>query len=597
MNTRNTLLQKLQKNFHLPGNRLLKKTTHSFSKTEKIVFFALLSIFTASTAVLLFKVNNAFLVEIPIKGGIIIEGVVGTTPPKINPVASSPFTSPATENDLIMLIYSGLMKVTPDGNLSPDLAKDHTISEDGLIYTFTLKDNLVWHDGTPLTSEDVQFTIQKAQNPEINSRNKASWDGVNIETPDLKTIIFSLTEPYAPFLQNTTLGIIPKHLWKGVHPENFASSHLNIRPIGSGPYFVEKVKTNKNGIVEYYDLRAFKHYALGEPFIQNVRIKFFSNEEDLIEAYKKGVITNMGSISPDQAILLEEDYRIEKIYLPRIFSAFFNQNEAEIFTRQEVREALDIAIDREKIIKEALFGYATEITGPIPPGSLGYMKKEDTSLVATKNNIEQAQEILESSGWKKGEDGIYTKETESETLRLSFSISTTEEAPELYAIAQILKNTWEKLGAEVESEIFDTKDNLENYAIRPRDYDILLFGEIVGVNADPYAFWHSSQRLDPGLNIASYANITVDDMLEKARTTTDRKERRDHYKTFQEEIQKDIPAIFLYAPQLIYVVHNDVQGTNFFVVNTPSERLANIHTWFIKTEHVWRIFAKGKTTL
>ncbi|MCK5027028.1 MAG: hypothetical protein KAS07_01275, partial [Candidatus Pacebacteria bacterium] len=318
MNTRNKLLQKMQKNLHLPGSRLLEKATHSFSKTEKVIFFVLLFIFVISTTILLFRVNDAFLVEIPMKGGTIVEGVVGTTPPKINPVASSSFTSPATESDLIMLVYSGLMKITPNGKLSTDLAKSYKISEDGLTYTFALKDDLVWHDGAPLTSEDVQFTIQKAQDPEINSRNQASWDGVTVEIPNLKTVVFTLTEPYAPFLQNTTLGIIPKHKWKEVHPENFADSHLNISPTGSGPYYVEKVKTNKNGTVEHYDLKAFKHYALGEPFIQNVRVKFFSHEKDLIEAYKKGDVTSMGSISPDQAILLTEDHRIESMHLPRI---------------------------------------------------------------------------------------------------------------------------------------------------------------------------------------------------------------------------------------------------------------------------------------
>ncbi|MCK5590873.1 MAG: hypothetical protein KAI72_02850, partial [Candidatus Pacebacteria bacterium] len=243
-------------------------------------------------------------------------------------------------------------------------------------------------------------------------------------------------------------------------------------------------------------------------------------------------ITNINSISPEKARELNNDHRIEYGYLPRIFSAFFNQNEADIFTKKEVRQALDIAIDREEIINKVLFGYATEIMGPLPPGSLGYIAQEKTEVLTQEDRITKAQDILEESGWERNENGIFIKEMSDNTLALSFSISTTNEAPELTHIAEILKQRWEKIGAEVNIKSFETKDNLKNYAIRPRDYEILLFGEIIGVNSDPYAFWHSSQRLDPGLNIASYTNVAVDKALERARATSSKEARVKHFKIF-----------------------------------------------------------------
>jgi peptide/nickel transport system substrate-binding protein len=572
---------------------MLNKAIRSFSKPEKVIFAILFAGILISTITMVLRISNFFLVEIPVRGGEISEGIVGTTPPRINPIAVSRFTFPGAENDLITLIYSGLMRSTPEGSYIPDLAQSYTISEDGRVYTFTLKNNITWHDGEPITSDDIVFTIQKAQDPLVGSRHQASWDGVVVEAPDKKTVVFTLKEPYSPFIQNTTLGILPKHLWEDVHPEIFGDHVLNNNPIGSGPYKFKSKKINNNDTIDYYELEAFDGFALGEPYIKNIVFKFYSNEQSLIEAYRLGEVTSIHSISPEVAKTFEnEGYRVETALLPRIFGAFFNQNEAKVFTRNEVREALDIAVDRNSIIQNALYGYATPIFGPIPPGSIGYVETELEDLTPDER-IEKAKSILEDAGWKADSEGILTRTTSDETLRLAFSISTTKEAPELTETADILKRTWERVGAKVEIKTYETRDNLENYAIRPRDYDLLLFGVIVGKDPDPYAFWHSSQRLDPGLNIASYANIAVDAALEKARTTTQLSERIEQYALFQKEIAQDTPAIFLYAPQLVYLTHDDILGgMSLSSVNTPSERFVDIYTWYTKTEKVWKIFAQ-----
>jgi len=574
--------------FNLPGHNLAHKAFRSFSHPEKIIFYVLAMALAITTPLLLLRVNQTFLVKVPKHGGMITEGVTGM-PQIINPITISPFTSPEADNDLIALIYSGLLKATPDGSLIPNLAESYQISEDGLTYTFKLKDDLSWHDGKPVTSDDVKFTIQKAQDPQIGSRHKASWDGVVVETPDEKTVIFKLSEPYSPFLQNTTIGILPKHLWEEVHPESFTHHQLNTDPIGTGPYKIVKIKKDGNEVVEYYDLEAFDKYALGKPYIDKIRIKFYANREELIGAYEKGEITSLHSVSPEKAKELEKTHPIERARLPRVFGAFFNQNEADIFTSKAVREALNVAIDRTEIINSVFYGFATEIERPIPPGSLGYIPYGKESNPENLSGIEQAQKILEDDGWTKDDTGIFTKDE----LRLEFSISTTQ-TPELTAVAQKLKTYWENLGAKVEIKSFETTNDLENYAIRPRKYDILLFGEIIGRDSDPFAFWHSSQRLDPGLNIASYTNITVDEALEKARATTSIEERLGQYKIFQEEIKTDTPAVFIYSPEFIYFSRDTVMGLKLNILETPSERFLNVHEWYMETEQVWRIFARGR---
>ncbi len=589
-----TLLARLHRNnINLPGYTLVNESIRSFSDTEKLIFYILATTIIVSTILLLSRVNQSFLVEIPRQGGMIIEGVTGT-PRSINPITISPFTSPQADNDLIALVYSGLLKAAPDGTLLPDLAKNYYVSEDSLVYTFILKDDLYWHDGEKITSDDIKFTIQKAQDPEIGSRHKASWDGVIVETPNDKTVVFTLSEPYSPFLQNTTIGILPKHLWKDVHPENFTQHRLNTMPIGSGPYKIADIKKTEDELVEYYDLVAFDKYALGKPYINKIRIQFYTNKNEIIEAYKKGEVTNVHSISPEEAKKLEKTERIERAKLPRIFGAFFNQNEAAIFTDKTVREALNTAINRTEIINDVFYGFATAIDGPIPPGSLGFNFYDDNAIsTTTLSKIEKAKKLMEDDGWVADDKGILSKKTKEGVQRLAFSISTTQ-APELALVAQKLKESWQKLGAEVEIKFFETTNDLENHVIRPRKYDILLFGEIIGRDSDPFAFWHSSQRLDPGLNIALYTNITVDKALERARATTSEEARLVQYKIFQDEIKNDIPAVFIYSPEFIYMVGDDIKGLKLDVLNTPSERFLNVHEWFIKTEHVWTIFAREK---
>jgi len=562
-------------------------------------------IFVISSFVALWNINKYFLVEIPASGGSFEEGIIGA-PRFINPVLA---ISDA-DRDLSELVYSGLMRATADGTLINDLAESYSISEDGLLYTFTLKEGLTFHDGTPVTALDVEFTIKKVQDPAIKSPKRASWDGVEIQRIDEREIQFLLSQPYAPFLENTTLGILPKHIWENVEPEQLSFSQFNIEPIGSGPYKVSAIKRNKSGVPIYYDFTPFKHFSLGKPYIKDIRIKFYSNKEKLLEAISGKEIESTYAIDPKAAEDLREKYNMTTHPLPRVFGIFFNQNQATIFTDLAVRKALDEAVDKKKIIEEVLYGYGSVIDNPIPPGSLGYELSdkntgaEDTSsdkgtlenkidTATTTNKTQNAIAILERNGWYRNEeDGVMEKKTKKGTRRLEFSISTSQ-IPELKDTAEKLKLEWEAIGARVEIKVFETSDLNQN-VIRPRKYDALLFGEIIGRSSDLFAFWHSSQRNDPGLNIALYANITADKLLEDIRTISDNDILKEKYGELQEEIKNDTPAIFIYTPDFIYIIPERIKGIEIGSLSTPSDRFLNIHNWFIETDKVWKIFSRNR---
>ncbi|HEY4511290.1 MAG TPA: peptide ABC transporter substrate-binding protein, partial [Candidatus Paceibacterota bacterium] len=471
----------LKKHYSLPHGNAAENLVESFSLTARVIFFALLGVFAISAVALFGKVNNQFLIPVPTQGGSYREGIVGL-PRFINPILS--VTSAG--DDLTALIYSGLMKKTQAGDMVPDLAASYEISPDGRTYTFILKDEITFHDGRPVTADDVAFTITRAQDASLKSPRRAAWVGVEMEVLDPSRIQFTLKQSYPSFLENATIGILPKHIWNDLAGDEFTFSNYNTNPIGSGPYRIKEIATNTGGIPVSYKLVAFKQYAGGRPFIDSITMRFYSSEDKLLEAWQRGEVDAINSITPRHAKNIgNAGERIERATLPRVFGVFFNQDANPLFVNREVKEALLLATDRTAIIDDVLSGYGKPVMGPIP-----FDNEKGESITHAADN-EAARKLLEKNGWKIGSDGIYEKTEKKQTTRLEFSLATSDIA-ELARTAELLKIQWQKIGVKVDVKIFEA-GSLNQNIIRPRKYDALLFGEIINHDLDLYAFWHSSQ--------------------------------------------------------------------------------------------------------
>ncbi|HEY4504620.1 MAG TPA: peptide ABC transporter substrate-binding protein [Candidatus Paceibacterota bacterium] len=515
--------------------------------------------------------SNHFLVTVPVKGGVISEGIVGT-PRFINPLLA---TSDA-DKDLVAIIYSGLLRPGKLEKFELDLAESYSISEDGTIYTFHLKKNLFWHDGSPFSAKDVVFTTQMAQDDRIKSPKRASWDGVIVEALDENTVKMTIRTPYAPFIENTIMGILPEHLWRDIRPEEFALHVLNLKPVGTGPYKIKSIKNGSSGVPSSIELEAFKDFALGTPNIDKISLIFSATEDDVLKLRKYNDLLAISGISTETYNNLSaSSTRIEKFKLPRIFGIFFNQNYSAILADKSIRKALELATPRSKLVELAMGGLAEIITSPLPVLSI------DRPM---ENNPSVAEEVLDKAGWRKGADGIRSKKQK----RLHLEIATSD-SPELKKVADILSMSWQNIGVETVVKIYEPSD-LNVNVIRPRKFDALLFGEGLGHFPDPYAFWHSSGRLDPGLNIAQYTNSRADRAMEDIRASTEQKKRKDAYNIFLTEVQNDIPAIFLYSPQFVYLPNPNIKGLAIQFLTGPSDRFNQVHKWYIKTEKIWPIF-------
>ena len=560
-----------------------------FSLTEKLVFFAIFIVFIFSCLNILYILNQKILVTVPAHGGSLSEGVIGT-PRYINPILA---ISDA-DRDMTALVYSGLLRYTAEGDLVPDLAESYTVSDDGTVYTFNIKPDIKFHDGTEITADDIAFTIEKATDPVIKSPKLANWKSVKVKVINQKQIEFSLPQPYQPFLSNLTTGILPKHLWEDLSDENFPFSIYNSEPIGSGPYKYTSLTRDSSGIISFYTLTSFDGFSIGEPYIKNLYIHFYSNEKDLNNSLKNGEIESASGLSAASldAIKSNKNLNINRIPLSHIFGFFLNQSQNQLFTQSEIRTALDDSLDRNRIVNESLSGYGEKLTSPIPSELLpiNYLGNANSEATTT-DTVDTIKNKLAKAGWKlNSKTGVLEKIVKKITYQFSFSISTSN-SPELRTAAQIAKESWEKIGAKVEIKVFDLSELNQN-VIRPRKFDTLLFGEVVGRDLDLYGYWHSSQRVGSGLNLAGYANAKVDKILEDARKINDKNLRDQKYLDFEKEIRKDLPAIFSHSHEFVYVLPTKINDFKINIMTNQAERFLDINSWYVETDNIWRFLNK-----
>ncbi len=555
---------------------------HNWAAIGKILTFrdklivALLSLSAlVSFVVLVYHAYISNTKEIPKIGGEYVEGIVGQ-PMYINPLLSQ--TSEA-DADIAQLVYSGLFTYDNEGKAVPDLAQSYEVSEDKKIYTVHLRQDVIWHDGQPFSAEDVYFTVTALLDPMYKSPLRQNWQGVVVSIVDQKTIQFELKNPYAGFLDNLTLGILPKHVWENIASEKFALADYNLRPIGTGPYMFSDFQKDSNGTILTYKLVADKKNYFGEAYISRMTFNFYEDEETLLAAFNKKEVMGMSSISPARLgeIKNKKSTALHELVIPRYFSLFFNQLKNEALAENSVRKALAISVSRKEIIDAVLFGKALPAYGPL----LSNMKEYRDPGNLTENRLEEANKILDDAGWQKGEDGIRKKSN----TRLKFEIVTTDWS-ELAKTADILKKQWEKIGAEVEVKMLTISDLQQNY-IRPREYDALLFGQAISFNPDLYPYWHSSQKRDPGLNLAMFDNSDADGLLENVRQELDEAKRIEGYQKIQELIANENPAIFLYSPTYLYPVNSSLKGNEMRNITVSSQRFSDVREWYVKTKRIF----------
>ncbi len=557
--------------FRFPTKQHIKVLPHILGTLERRVFVLCAIVAVVSGVWILVLVDREYSTSVPSFGGNISEGVLGA-PHLINPLLAVT----DADRDLVDLIYSGLMRSDGNGNIVPELATVYEISEDGRTYTFTLRKDALWHDGKPVTADDVVFTIETAKIPELRSPLRANWEGVTATAVDAHTVRFEIQgKSYAPLIVNTTLGILPKHIWEGMSAAQFTLREQNTEPIGSGPFKFDSFEVTGAGAVTSYTLVAWDAYVPRRPYIRSLTIEFFNDPEELLAAYTSGSIDSVLMSPYNAPTNTDTESRVSELLIPKLFFIFYNQSKSPVLADVAVRKALEAATDRDALVREAINGYGSAEADPVLLGR------------AIQRGTASPADILTAGGWIKMESGTWQKKTKTGTLDLKFSLSTSDNE-ELVRTAELIAAQWKTHGIEATVEQFDVQ-GLQTARIRPREYEALLFGQVIGYQPDPYAFWHSSQRTEGGYNVSMYTSTTADKLLESIRDHITPEKRTELLTQFANEFQKDKPALVLYQPHDVYLTRKNIQGLDMVRVNLPSERFARIEDWYIETRKVWNV--------
>ena len=541
-----------------------KKIFFAFTKRERDAFLAASAIAVISSLAMMGIFIAQATTSVPAAGGQYTDGVVGQ-PEYVNPVTA------ATETDLglVKMVYS---------NMS-DIADAITVSPDGKTWTVRLKENLHWQDGEKLTSDDVIFTVESIQNPDAESPLASSWQGVAVSRSSELELQFSLPASYVFFKNDLNdLYIIPKHIFADVPPGNWHLSDYNLKPVGSGPYQFVSYDKGSDGFITSYRLAAWNGSFSKNPLIPSFAFDFFRNEDCLIKAFNSGQIDGFAPASPASINAIKRPYNLSSSRATDYYAVFLNQSVNAALQDSAVRNALAIAVNRDNLVSQALGENGTPDYGPIPPDAAYAVPSTATT------SPDAATAILDAAGWKIGPDGVRAKTARNTTTSLAFTL-TVPDIDFLVKTAEGLQDDWQKIGVHM-TIATGSPAGVGGNIISNRTYEALLFGNILGPSSDLYSFWDSSERFSPGLNLAIYSNTKVDNLIKMARTSMDDATRAKDLAAAQNDIVADMPAIFLYSTNDLYVAGKNIKGIVASSLSNPSDRFREVPDWYLETARV-----------
>jgi len=564
--------------------RILLQIFKNLSRTERWIFIAACLIFTTSSIFmavdLLYRDTNL----VPIAGGEYIEGLINQ-PTFINPVLAG---SNGSDRDLIELVFSNLLDLAENYKVGePRNSTELSLrGENNRTWNIRLKENILWDDGQPITSDDVIFTITTIQDSDSRSPLFSMWQEVKSERVSEREIKLILPETYA-FFEATLkeLKIIPKHIFGSVPAANFRLSDFNLEPIGSGPFKFLSFRKERSGFISEYQLIRNEYYFGQKPYLEKIVFKFYQDEEELIKAFNSGAINGFGGLNQKNLGKININHQTFEIRMPRYYAIFFNSYSQDVLKDKNVRLALNYATDRKKIIEKVFDNRALPVEGPLVAGMKGYAAE-----IYPKENFspEKASQILEAGGWQSNPEGIREKNFDKQVKRLEFDL-TVPEIPFLVETANLIKEDWLKIGVKL-NLIVHSPQQINDEIIKTRNYQMLIFGNIFGNGDSPdlYSFWHSSERFYPGLNLALYENKTADTLIQSIRKTLNDSKRQTDLSSLQSIIIQDYPAVFLFSPHYLYVSKNWLKGFDERFIPSSSGRFQSIEKWYIKTARVFK---------
>jgi peptide/nickel transport system substrate-binding protein len=518
----------------------------------------------------------------PVPGGVHVEGLVGELS-RLNPILDI-YNQP--DQDIDRLIFSGLIRFDSRGVPIPELAAEWAVSADATLYNFTIRNDAVWHDGEPVTSNDVIYTYSKLQNPDYFGPEDLHdmWQQIQINRLDDHRVQFQLPEPFAPFLDFLAIGLLPDHLLRGVSAEGLIDHPFNLHPIGTGPFQFDRFLV-EDGNINSVSLIAFDDYYGERPFLERVEFRLYDDAQSVLQAYLAGDVQGIGQVDLDilnQALELP-GLNLHTARLPQLSLIFLNTQHSEktYLSEKKFRQSLVLSINRQWIINTSLAGQGLIPCGPIMPGTWAH----SDSLESLPYDPDHAAELLDSLEWELPVGATlgtpeYSRTKDGQTLNLELIHSNN---PTHTSVAENIKTNWEAIGIQVTLKAVDSESLLRDF-LEPRAFEAVLteINLSRSPDPDPYLFWHDSQ-MESGQNYGGLNDRNISIWLEQARINPDFGRRAELYQNFQHRFQDQVPALLLYYQVYSYAVDTQVYGVTVGPLFDPSDRFASIVNWFMLT--------------
>jgi len=511
----------------------------------------------------------------PQQGGVYSEALVGKFQ-RLNPVLDY-YNS--ADRELNRLLFSRMITFEERGIPKLELVETYGISQDGTIYNITLRPDVKWHDGKALTTNDILFTINMIRDGEgvVPDDIRSFWTEVDVKTLSETTIQFRLQEPFAPFLDYLSFGILPEHLLGDLSFEQMIDSGFNLQPVGSGPYSFEGLITENNQIKGVI-LRANQNYFEEPPLIEQMVFRYYDNSSDALKAFQDGLVLGISKVDPTilREVLTNPDLALYTAREPRLTLIFFNLKNQEVpfFQDVNIRKALLSGLNRQKMVDKIFNSQAIIADGPILPGTWAYYD----GIKSVEFDPTIATQLIKDAGYVLGGENstIRTKDGVEFRFELLYPDDDTHRQ-----MAEMIQQNWEALGTSVNIRGLSYSELINSY-LNPRSYQAALIDLDLSwtPDPDPYPFWDQVQATG-GQNYSQWDNFVASDYLEQSRITTNLIDRSLFYRNFQVVFEEELPALPILYPVYNFAISTQIRGVSVGPMFDTSDRFLTVKNWFI----------------
>ncbi len=534
-----------------------------------VVEWALLVLVVLLFAVVqIFWYSDAYETEAYVAGGDYSEATLGKVN-SMNPL----YAATSSEKTLAKLLFANVVSPDTTGHMKGELAKSVTMDETGKIWTVTLRDEIYWSDNEPITADDLMYTVKLIADPTAKTTISADFSKISLKKIDEKTVEFTLPSAYLEFMDSLEFPLLPAHVLENISPALVYESNFSSNPVCSGPFVLNAIQAasaNETNLQTIY-LNRNENYFLKDAMLYSFAIKTYENEEDIIAALGASDVRGTAELSAEDADELPATIGKRTALINGGAYAFMNTTGADL-SKVKVRKAIQQGVDMAKVRSEAI-DESQELDYPILASQ---MELDYPELPAY--DLEAAKQLLVDAGYSYADDVLLNEE--GERVQISLAVAKRDTIAE---VAERFATELKTLGFEVSMSVFDESLMSEDFfvtVVRPRDYDILIYEVDLGVSADPFVYYSSTQASGSGWNFSNYSNALVDDALLSAHITTNLATKKTKYETFLKYWVEEAPALGIYRSSMNYYYDEQVRVFADDVVMTDAlDRFADVRYW------------------